>query len=232
MPSFSIIYLHVTKGSKYLLNVRILNWGLCILHKPEKCKWFGGIYSIFVEDISLLCWLLTLPQIDKKNKYGNKKHGCGSTSILSMANHTVQASGNFEFLDFVGLAVIVVSFFIVISTTNICKVRLTVVVVILCYKVNGKIKTFPSKDETFECMYIIYKCLILGYLHDESAPVLSKINFKNFSFLFSGCENEKVNCCSSSFQTFCKVLYHFFWGAKIYILLSPTFREIEILIPP
>ena len=124
------------------------------------------------------------------------------------------------------------SVFFILSTTNICKVRLTVVVVILCYKVNGKIKTFPSKDETFECMYIIYKCLILGYLHDESAPVLSKINFKNFSFLFSGCENEKVNCCSSSFQTFCKVLYHFFWGAKIYILLSPTFREIEILIPP
>ena len=109
--------------------------------------------------------------------------------------------------------------FLILSTTNICKVRLTVVVVILCYKVNGKIKTFPSKEKLWNFwMHVHHLCLISGYLHNESAPVLSKINFKNSSFSFSECEKEKVNCCSSSFQTFCKVLYHFFWGAKIYIL--------------
>ena len=211
MPSFSIIYLHVTKGSKYLLNVRILNWGLCILHKPEKCKWFGGIYSIFVEDISLLCWLLTLPQIDKKNKYGSKKYGCGSTSILSMANHTVRASRNFEFLDFVGLAVIVVSFFIVISTTNICKVRLTVVVVILCYKVNGKIKTFPSKEKLWNIwMHVHHLHMFQDTCTMSQHLYCPRLISKTFHFHFLNVRKKRLIV----------VLLVFKHSAKFYIIFS------------
>ena len=127
-----------------------------------------------------------------------------------MANHTVWVSGNFEFLDFVGLAVIVVSFFIVISTTNICKVRLTVVVVILCYKVNGKIKTFPSIVKLLNACtsstHVIFQdtCTMSQYLY------CPRLISKTFHFHFLNVRKKRLIV----------VLLVFKHSAKFYIIFS------------
>ena len=103
------------------------------------------------------------------------------------------------------------SVFFILSTTNICKVRLTVVVVILCYKVNGKIKTFPSKEKLWNIwMHVHHLHMFQDTCTMSQHLYCPRLISKTFHFHFLNVRKKRLIV----------VLLVFKHSAKFYIIFS------------